>query len=178
LVPDIEIVPWRKTHVLVVQVHPSATRPHHLARIGPEAGVFVRVGSTTRRADAAQIEEMRRFGQVGSFDEQPIPELNSEVLDFRAASELFAPVRKLTPTAFRSLRITAKYQGRDVPTVGGYLPSARTGLTGIPTPGFKPGVSLGKTDPGSPTAPKSEATYPRLLRRPSNSFRSTCRAKP
>ena len=64
---------------------------------------------------------MRRFGQVGSFDEQPIPEMNSEVLDFRAASELFAPVRKLTPSAFRSLRITTKYQGRDVPTVGGYL---------------------------------------------------------
>jgi ATP-dependent DNA helicase RecG len=121
LVPDIEIVPWRKTHVLIVQVYPSAARPHHLARLGPDAGVFVRVGSTTRRADAAQIEEMRRFGQVGSFDEQPIPEMNSEVLDFRAASELFAPMRKLTPSAFRSLRITTKYQGSDVPTVGGYL---------------------------------------------------------
>ena len=121
LVPDIEIVPWRKTHVLIVQVHPSAARPHYLARLRPDAGVFIRVGSTTRRADTAQIEEMRRFGQVGSFDEQPIPELNSEVLDFRAASELFAPVRKLTPSAFRSLRITTKYQGRDVPTMGGYL---------------------------------------------------------
>jgi len=64
---------------------------------------------------------MRRFGQVGSFDEQSIPEMNSEVLDFRAASEFFAPVRKLTPSAFRSLHITTKYQGRDVPTVGGYL---------------------------------------------------------
>ena len=121
LVPDIEIVPWRKTHVLVVQVYPSAARPHYLGRLGPEAGAFVRVGSTTRRADAAQIEEMRRFAQAGSFDEQPIPEMNSEVLDFRAASELFAPMRKLTPSAFRSLRITTKYQGRDVPTVGGYL---------------------------------------------------------
>src|SRR3972149_4637181 len=30
LVPDIEIVPWRKTHVLVVQVYPSAARPHYL----------------------------------------------------------------------------------------------------------------------------------------------------
>ena len=53
LVPDIEIVPWRKTHVLVVQVYPSAPRPHYLARLGPDVGVFVRVGSTTRRADAA-----------------------------------------------------------------------------------------------------------------------------
>jgi predicted HTH transcriptional regulator len=60
-------LPWRKTRVLVVQVHPSATRPHYLARHGPEAGAFVRVGSTTRLADVAQIEEMRRFGQVGAY---------------------------------------------------------------------------------------------------------------
>jgi hypothetical protein len=37
----------------------------------------------------AQIVEMRRFGQFESFDEQPIPDLNSEALDFRAASELW-----------------------------------------------------------------------------------------
>src|ERR1700682_3062181 len=96
VVPDIEIVPWRKTHVLVMQVYPSAARPHYLQRLGPDAGVFLRVGSTNRRADQAQIEEMRRYAQLGSYDEQAIPEVNSEALDFRAASELFAPVRKLT----------------------------------------------------------------------------------
>jgi len=121
LVPDIEIVPWRKTEILVVQVYPSAGRPHYLDRLGPETGVFVRVGSTNRRTDAPQIDEMRRFGQLSSFDEQPIPELNSEALDFRAASELFAPVRKLAPSAFHNLRITTKHQGREVPTVGGFL---------------------------------------------------------
>jgi predicted HTH transcriptional regulator len=63
------------------------TSSSSLARLGPDAGAFVRVGSTTRCAETAQIEEMRRFGRVGSFDEQPIPELNSDVLDFRAASE-------------------------------------------------------------------------------------------
>lgn len=95
LVPDIEIAPWRKTHVLMVQVYPSALRPHCIGRLGPEAGAFVRVGSTNRRADASQIEEMRRFAGLDSFDEQAIPDLNSEALDFRAASELFAQVRKL-----------------------------------------------------------------------------------
>jgi len=53
-------------------------RPHHLNRFGPEEGVFVRVGSTNRRADLVLIEEMRRFSQVSSLDEQPMPELNSE----------------------------------------------------------------------------------------------------
>jgi len=50
-----------------------------------------------------------------SFDEQPIPDLNSEALDFRAASELFAPVRKLAPSAFRNLRVTTEHHGREVP---------------------------------------------------------------
>ena len=38
---------------------------------------------------------MRR--EVSLFDEQPLPGLDSEVPDFRAASEFFAPIRKLTP---------------------------------------------------------------------------------
>ena len=121
LAADIEILPWRKTHVLIVQVYPSGARPHYLARLGPDEGVFIRVGSTNRRADAAQIDEMRRLADRGSFDERPIPELDSEALDFRAASELFAPIRRLTTSAFRALRLTTKYQDRDVPTVGGYL---------------------------------------------------------
>ena len=62
-------------------------RPHYLGRLGREAGVFVRLGSTNRRADLAQIDEMRRFGQFESFDEQPITELDSEALDFRVVSE-------------------------------------------------------------------------------------------
>src|SRR5688572_24588732 len=29
LVPDIEIIPWRSSQLLVVEVHPSSNRPHH-----------------------------------------------------------------------------------------------------------------------------------------------------
>ena len=96
LVPSIDVMPWRKTEVLAVEIYPSASRPHFLNRLGPEEGVFVRVGSTNRRADLFLIEEMRRYNQVSSFDEQPRPELNSEAIDFRVASELFAPYRHAT----------------------------------------------------------------------------------
>jgi hypothetical protein len=53
-----------------------------------------------------QIAGMHRSSRFETFDEQPIPGLNSEALDLRAASELFAPVRKLAPSAFRGLRVT------------------------------------------------------------------------
>jgi predicted HTH transcriptional regulator len=114
-------MPWRKTQVLAVEIYPSTNRPHHLNRLGPEEGAFVRVGSTNRRADHVLIEEMRRYNQVSSFDEQPQPELNSEAIDFRAASEFFKPIRKLTRPELQTLKIVTSYQGRIVPTIGGLL---------------------------------------------------------
>jgi len=38
---------------------------------------------------------MSRYALGQSFDEQPLPELDSEAIDFRAASESFAAVRSL-----------------------------------------------------------------------------------
>jgi len=121
LIPDIEVVPWRNLNVLAVQVYPSNTRPHYLQRLGPEEGVFIRVGSANRQADAGQIEELKRWNRMDSFDEQALPDLNSEALDFRAASELFAPYRRMTAQAWSTLRVTTEHQGRPVPTIGGLL---------------------------------------------------------
>ena len=121
LVPDIEIMPWRRTLILSVQIHPSPTRPHYLKREGLQEGVYVRVGSTNRRADREMIEELQRFSLGQTFDEQPMPHLDSEALDFRAASESLEAVRKLTRRDLETLRLVAEHQGRKVPTVGGML---------------------------------------------------------
>ena len=117
LVPDIEILPWRRTEVVAVQVHPSQTRPHHLKREGPDGGVYVRVGSANRRADRELIEELRRFARGEGFDEQPMPGLDSEALDFRVASESFAAVRKLTRRDLVTLRLVTDHQGRKVTVI-------------------------------------------------------------
>ena len=121
LVPELEILPWRRTHVLALQVYPSATRPHYIKNAGLERGVYVRVGSTNRRADRELTEELRRFARGEAYDEQAMPDLDSEVLDFRAASESFAPVRKLKRSDLETLRLVVKHQGRTVPTVGGMV---------------------------------------------------------
>ena len=121
IAPDIDIIPWRRTHLLAVQVHPAVARPHYLKREGIEGGVYVRVGSTNRRADREMIEELRRYARGEGFDEQPMPGLDSEALDFRVASELFAPVRKLRRADLDTLRLLATHQGRKTPTVGGML---------------------------------------------------------
>lgn len=63
LVPEIDILPFRNTHVIAIQIYPSSNLPHHVKRLGPEQGVFVRVGSTNRKADPDLIEELRRFAR-------------------------------------------------------------------------------------------------------------------
>jgi ATP-dependent DNA helicase RecG len=121
LIPSLEIMPWRKKQLLAVEIHPSPSRPHYLNKLGPVDGIFVRVGSTNRRADPVLVEEMRRYGQIMSFDELPIPELNSEAIDFRVASEYFRGGKTLTQQAMRNLKITTVYQGKTVPTNGGLI---------------------------------------------------------
>ena len=131
LLPDIELLRYRNTHVLAVRVYPSPDRPHHL---GTElaTGAYVRVGSTNRPADADLAAEMGRYAQRQSFDEQPMPDLNSEALDFRAASESFAEFRRLDRRDLATLGLLTTHQGRQVPTVGGVLLFGRDRQTHFP----------------------------------------------
>ena len=132
LLPDIEVLSFRDTQVLAVEVYPSSNRPHYLASAGPDTGVLVRVGSTNRRADAELIAEFQRYSRGEAFDEQPMPELDSEVINFRAASEFFAEFRKLKKSDLKSLRLVTTHQGRSVPTVGGVLLFGKDRLNHFP----------------------------------------------
>lgn len=99
----------------------SPIAPHYVRTLGPEQGVFIRVGSTNRPADRAVLDEIRRMAANRSFDEEPLPDLDSEAVDFRAASEFFATFRRLAKQDLAVLGMTARYGGRTVPTVGGIL---------------------------------------------------------
>lgn len=121
LLPEIEIVPWRRLSLVVVRVHPSSSRPHHLTKDGPEYGTYVRLGSTNRRADADLRAEFQRRINRQSYDEQPASEFNSEAIDFRAASEYFAELRTLRRKDLETLGVVTRHQGRIVPTIGGML---------------------------------------------------------
>jgi predicted HTH transcriptional regulator len=143
LVPEIHIIPWRRTHILAVEVFPSPSRPHYVKAVGYPAGVYVRVGSTNRQADAAAVAELQRVVRGRSFDEEALPELNSEALDFRAASECFAPVRKLTRAHLRTLHLLATHQRGEVPTVGGVILFGRDRLKHFPDAWLRAGCFAG-----------------------------------
>ena len=96
-------------------------------------GAYPRLhGSTNRRADVALIAEVRRSALHASFDEEPLADLDSEEVDFRVASELFADVRRLRRSDLAGLGLVVSHQGRAVPTVGGVLLCGRSPQTRFP----------------------------------------------
>lgn len=121
LVPDIQIHAWRKLHLIVVAV-PHAVGPFYVRSEGPEAGVYVRLGSTNRPAGPELLAELQRLARNTFFDEQPCSGASSEDIDFRAASELFAAVsRPLTPAKQRSLGLIVARGAREIPSIGAVL---------------------------------------------------------
>lgn len=147
VLPDIEILRYSDRYVLAVRVYPGSSRPHYLG-VGPETGAYVRVGSTNRIADEQLIEEMRRYANREVFDERPMPELDSEAIDFRAASESFAEFRRLTQRDLDILRLCATHRGRRVPTVGGVILFGRDRLAHFPDAWIQAGrfAGIDKTD--------------------------------
>lgn len=131
LLPDIEILRHRSRNVISIRIYPSSSRPHYLGD-DPDTGAYVRVGSTNRRADMDLLGEMRRHVLGESLDASPMPNLNSEDIDFSVASELFTEYRNLTHNDLNVLRICTQYQGRTVPTMGGMILFGRDRLTHFP----------------------------------------------
>jgi len=121
LVPDIQVHAWRDRELIVVSV-PHTVGPYYVQSEGKEAGVHIRLGSTNRRAGPEMIAEIQRLARNTFFDEEPCPGINSEAIDFRAASEFFAAVsRPLTAPKRRSLGLIVERGGREVPTQGAVL---------------------------------------------------------
>ena len=121
LVPNIELTTVEGKTLLLVEVFLSGTRPHFLKSEGPDAGVYVRLGSTNRQADRELIAELRRSVEGTSFDEMPMPELTLDDLDLAAAQKLFGEARPLTEAKLLTLRLLCRHQGKLVPTKGAVL---------------------------------------------------------
>ena len=66
LVAELEILPWWQTQVLALRMYPGPSRPHHLIREGPAAGIDVRVGSTNGPPMSRRSRESPAAGLGGA----------------------------------------------------------------------------------------------------------------
>jgi len=121
LVPEIELVTLEQVTLLVVEVYPSNARPHWLTGEGAQQGVYVRLGSTNRRADPELIGELVRSVVGGAFDEIAMPALSVDAIDRVALRQAFGDKRLLDEQALLTLKLITPDQGRLVPTRGGIL---------------------------------------------------------
>lgn len=121
LVPNVELVTVAGKTLMLVEVFLSGTRPHCIKAEGMEAGVYVRLGSTNRQADAQLVAELQRGVAGVSFDALPMPDLPPEVLDTQAIERDFAGKRPVDEAMLQSLRLLVRHQGRLVPSQGGVL---------------------------------------------------------
>jgi len=109
LVPNIELATVDGKTLLIAEVFLSESRPHFIKAEGIEAGVYVRLGSPNRQADAQLIAELQRGiaggGIPGIFrrvEAENLPEPTIEELAGRL--RFTVPLAEILPLALEQSR--------------------------------------------------------------------------
>ena len=119
LVPAIDLVTLSGRTVLVVDVPLSTRRPHYITRQGPEAGVYVRLGSSTRQADPALVAELERNAHGIAFENLPESRAALTDLDLSTLAELRG--RATDTDDLLALGLAVRQGDQIVPTYAGIL---------------------------------------------------------
>lgn len=117
ILPNIEIIPYRDTHVIVIEIYPGANRPYYLKSKGVALSTYIRVGSTNRLSDPAVINSLKRSLHIKTFDEESMCEATCEDIDFTLISKSFKH-RVIKKADCYSLGLLNKEQNRAFPSVG------------------------------------------------------------
>lgn len=132
LMPEIRIVSVRERELLLVEV-PHLTGPYGLKSEPAEAGIYVRLGSTNRRAGPELAASMRLLSANRYFDELPCTQAAAEDFDTQAAADLFRGHPGKFNAAFcRTLGLLTAKAGRRHPSNGAILLFGRRRRTVFP----------------------------------------------
>ncbi|MDR1512082.1 MAG: putative DNA binding domain-containing protein [Propionibacteriaceae bacterium] len=119
LVPTIEMATVDGKTLLMANVALSGRRPHYLMKGGQRAGVYVRLGSTSREAGPGLIAELERGTKGEFFDKLVVPTMTVDDLDLDALSKMLG--KPVDENTLRTLHLARPDQGGLVPTNGGVL---------------------------------------------------------
>ncbi|ERH25972.1 hypothetical protein HMPREF1979_00007 [Actinomyces johnsonii F0542] len=117
--PPIDLVTLAGKTVLVVDVPLSTRRPHYIIRQGSEAGAYVRLDSSTRRADPALVAELERNAHGIAFENLPEPRAALTDLDMNTLAELRG--RATDTDDLLALGLAVRQGDQIVPTHAGIL---------------------------------------------------------
>jgi predicted HTH transcriptional regulator len=112
--------------VLLVDIYPGSGRPYYVTSLGKEKGIFIRVGGTTRPADAAIIKDLEMqgtnmsFDEIacvrGGYDEKAAKRLCKDVERYIQAAD--GVKKKVKPSQFERWGLVRRIGGKFVPTNG------------------------------------------------------------
>ncbi len=121
ILPEVEIISFRRTNLVTVTVFPGPHRPYYVRSLGQKEGSYVRVGSTNRKATSEVLAELDRVTRNVAFDEEPMGSLTLADLDLETARARFEGRRKLEQKDLLSLGALTRQGRKLVPTVGGII---------------------------------------------------------
>ena len=121
MMPEIEAVTVEEKSLLLVRVA-HWPGPFYLKDKGPVDGVYVRLGSTNRKADAAMLEELGRLHSNSAFDQLPCVGTSQSDLDMLAVRRWFVGKdRIMDAAALESLGILVRHGSGLVASNGGLI---------------------------------------------------------
>ncbi|MCD6352802.1 MAG: putative DNA binding domain-containing protein, partial [Proteobacteria bacterium] len=110
--------------IFIIRILSGANKPYYLKKLGPEDGIFVRIGSTNRKADSQVSAELRRQARNISLDQEIDPSFDCDILDRRLLEkiiELRGLKTKPTLDYFIKIKAAQRYDHTCHPTIGGIL---------------------------------------------------------
>lgn len=104
---DVNAETVNSSQVVVIQIYPGNATPYHIKALGKENGTFVRLGATTRQADATILNELHNRGLHIFYDEFPNTELEFTEDDINALCKDFSEraERKITRKDLENLHL-------------------------------------------------------------------------
>lgn len=121
LMPEIETTSIEGKAIIVIRVA-FWRGPFYLKSQGPEAGVYVRLGSTNRVAGPELIAELKRSISLTSFDQIACPDVDISSLDMDLIKHAFSNVgRKVNQEWLETLGVLVPYAGNLVCSNGGII---------------------------------------------------------
>jgi len=120
--PEIEIRNFNDKEFLIVRVFPGERKPYYLKTKGILDGVYIRLGSSNRKADENFIEQLKLHSRNLSYDELCCYEMNYRDIDFIAIKNDFKKNNKtITKESLKNLSILKDEKGKLFGTIGGFL---------------------------------------------------------
>ncbi|MEW5766362.1 MAG: ATP-binding protein [bacterium] len=127
--PLVEFYTLQGKTICMIEIFPGRLKPYFVRRIGPEKGVYIRIGSTNRVADKAWIDELARQSRNITYDRLEVigarfDDFDLEKIKFyqkRRNERLNTPLEDVNEDFLEKVGIMKRLNRGIYPTIGGLL---------------------------------------------------------